>query len=107
MFGGLVGDFEDFAGDEAINICPVSVGNNTSANTNVGGAIGVMDPVLHQMIKNLKAPHFDDTAENWSIFIWEFNDYLQKLSPTKPILDVLKLRLFEDSMPEVLRAKLN
>ena len=62
-----------------------------------------MNPILHQLVRGLQAPKFDDTSENWPAFIWDFNAYLQRLSPIKKIEDAYKLHLFEDTMPASLK----
>ena len=66
----------------------------------------LMNPVMHQLVKNLKLPMFDDTVENWSSFMWDFQDYLEKVSPQEEISDSVKLRLFEDAMPAVLQLEI-
>jgi len=66
----------------------------------------LMNPIVHQMTRNLHTPKFDDTAENWPSFMWDFQEYCQKLSPTQPILDAYKLRLFEDAMPSTIKSEL-
>ena len=66
----------------------------------------LMSPVLQQMVKNLHAPRFDDTAENWPSCMWDFQEYLLKLCPNRPVDDVCKLRLFEDAMPATLEGEL-
>ena len=38
--------------------------------------------------------------------MWDFEEYLQKLSPTQPVADAYRLRLFEDAMPTTLRNEL-
>ena len=65
-----------------------------------------MTLVMQKMVKNLHAPRFDDTAENWPGFMWDFQEYLQKLSRMKPVDDACKLRLFEDAMPATLKGEL-
>ena len=65
-----------------------------------------MNPVMQQMTRNLQVPKFDDTAESWPSFMWDFQEFCQKLSPTHPILDAFKLRLFEDAMPATIRSEL-
>ena len=64
-----------------------------------------MNPILHQLVRGLQAPKFDDTSENWPAFIWDFNAYLQRLSPIKKIEDAYKLHLFEDTMPASLKKR--
>ena len=54
----------------------------------------LMNPVMHQLVKNLKLPLFDDTVENWSSFMWDFQDYLEKVSPQEEISDSDKVRAF-------------
>ena len=66
----------------------------------------LMNPVMHHMTRNLHAPKFDDSAENWPGFMWDFEEYCQKLSPSQPILDAYKLRLFEDALPVTLKNEL-
>jgi hypothetical protein len=66
----------------------------------------LMNPVMHHMTRNLQGPKFDDTAENWPGFMWDFQEYCQKLSPSQPILDPYKLRLFEDALPVTLKNEL-
>ena len=65
-----------------------------------------MNPILHQLVKGLQAPKFDDTSESWPAFIWDFNAYLQRLSPIQKIQDAYKLHLFEDTMPATLKSEI-
>ena len=67
---------------------------------------GSMNPILQQLVKGLQAPKFDDTAENWPAFIWDFNAYLQRLSPVNAIADAYKMHLFEDTMPATLKGEI-
>ena len=73
---------EEGYGNECL-IAPIGVAGGVGADDGLGAGFGGMDPVLHQMIKNLKAPKFDDTPENWPSFIYDFERYLKKLSPKK------------------------
>ena len=66
----------------------------------------LMNPVMHQLVKNLKMPTFDDTVESWAGFMWDFQDYLEKVSPQEEVADPVKLRLFEDAMPPVLQLEI-
>ena len=87
---------------DTCHICPVAQGDApTPSYINA-----FMTPVMHQMVKNLHAPRFDDSAENWPSFFWDFQEYLSKLSPIQKIDDSCKLRLFEDAMPATLKGEL-
>ena len=81
------------------HICPVGVGGGHTP----GATFGTVNRIMHQLVKGLQAPKFDDTAENWPGFIWDFNAYLQRLSPVSKIQDAYKLHLFEDTMPATLK----
>ena len=83
-------------------MCPVGVGEPDAI---LGGMIG-LNPVVHQMVKGLKVPMFDDLAESWPSFNWDFQDYLRKLSPTQEIPDEYKMRLFELAMPQTLKGEI-
>ena len=83
-------------------MCPLVIGD---AEANLGGLIG-LNPVVHQMVKGLKIPTFDDSAESWPSFNWDFQDYLRKLSPTQDIPEEYKMRLFELAMPQTLKGEI-
>ena len=100
MEGG--GPMEYWGAGNECRVCPVGV---VDPSANFGGFMG-MNPVMHQMVKNLKLPTFDDTAEAWPRFIWDFQDYLRKLSPTSEIPEECKLQLFEDALPHTLKDEL-
>jgi hypothetical protein len=101
--GGGVMDQTTVNHPDACHICPVGQGEAPPAPSYMNA---LMTPVLQQMVKNLHAPRFDDTAENWPGFMWDFHEYLQKLSPNRPVDDACKLRLFEDAMPATLKGEL-
>ena len=78
VFAGGEGADDDFEPGDTCLIAPVGVGGGGGVAENVGLGMGLVDPVLHQMMKNLKPPKFDDTPENWPSFIWDFERYLKK-----------------------------
>ena len=49
---------------------------------------------------------FDDAAEDWPSFMWDFREFLQKLSPTKEIADAYKLGLLEQAITPTLRGEI-
>ena len=67
---------------------------------------GLMNPILQQLVKNIQQPKFDDLVESWPSFMWDFNEYLRKLSPVSPVQGALKLALFEDAMPITLKGEI-
>ena len=102
VYGGYGGEID--GGGDGCHILAIGQGDAQPSDV-LGAGVGYMDPVMSQMIKNLKAPHFDERAENWPSFSWDFKEYLQILSPQKPILDAMKLRLFEEAMPPTLKGE--
>ena len=99
MFGGEVAEEDP---SDACLIAPVAAGGGGGLEN---GGLGI-DPVLHQMIKTIKAPKFDDTPEAWPSFIWDFERYLKKLSPKKEICNASKLHLLEECMPRTLQQEI-
>ena len=88
-------------GDEC-HICPVGVGDSQNAY-NFG--FGSVNPIIHQLVRNLKPPKFEDRAEDWPGFKWDFREYLAKLSPTRPIPDAYKLGLLEEALTPTLKGE--
>ena len=84
------------------HICPVGVGEPQNAY-NFG--FGSVNPIIHQLVRNLKPPKFEDRAEDWPGFKWDFKEYLTKLSPTRPIPDAYKLGLLEEALTPTLRGE--
>ena len=90
------------AGYHECHICPVGVGEPSNAY-NFGFGSG--NPIIHQLVRNLKPPKFEDRAEDWPGFKWDFKEYLQKLSPTRPIPDAYKLGLLEEALTPTLKGE--
>ena len=78
VFAGGEGVDDDFDPGDTCLIAPVGVVGGGGVAENAGLGLGLVDPVLHQMMKNLKPPKFDDAPENWPSFIWDFERYLKK-----------------------------
>ena len=93
---------QSYTSPDTCHICPVVQGDAPPPTY----MSALLSPVVHQMVKNLHAPRFDDTAESWPGFMWDFQEYLLKLSPMRPVDDTCKLRLFEDAMPATLKGEL-
>ena len=91
-------------GPDTCHVCPVGVGDGVSSTGDSFPML--MNPVMHQLVKNLKMPMFDDTVEGWASFMWDFQDYLEKVSPQEEIPDSVRLRLFEDAMPPTLQLEI-
>jgi hypothetical protein len=89
-------------GEHECHICPVGVGEPKNAQT---FGLGSMNPIIHQLVRNLKPPKFEDRAEDWPGFKWDFKEYLQKLSPTRPIPDAYKLGLLEEALTPTLKGE--
>ena len=89
-------------GEHECHICPVGVAGSQNAS-NFG--FGAVNPIMHQLVRNLKPPKFEDRAEDWPGFKWDFQEYLQKLSPTGPIPDAYKLRLLEEALAPTLKGE--
>ena len=59
----------------------------------LGLGLAALNPIMHHLAKGIKIPIFDDAVEDWPSFMWDFREFLQKLSPTKEIADAYKIRL--------------
>jgi hypothetical protein len=84
----------------------MAIGTGEANASNLGYGLGGINPIMHQLVRNLKAPKFEDSAEDWPSFMWDFKEYLAKLSPTKPIPDAYKLRLFEEALTQTLKGEI-
>ena len=90
-------------GDEC-RVCPVGVGQEGGAGLGLG--LAALNPIMHHLVKGIKIPMFDDAAEDWPSFMWDFREFLQKLSPAKEIADAYKLGLLEQAITPTLRGEI-
>ena len=90
-------------GDEC-RVCPVGVGQEGGAGLGLG--LAALNPIMHHLVKGIKIPMFDDAAEDWPSFMWDFREFLQKLSPGKEIADAYKLGLLEQAITPTLRGEI-
>ena len=90
-------------GDEC-RVCPVGVGQESGVGLGLG--LAALNPIMHHLVKGIKIPVFDDAAEDWPSFMWDFREFLQKLSPTKEIADAYKLGLLEQAITPTLRGEI-
>ena len=90
-------------GDEC-RVCPVGVGSDGEAGLGLG--LAGLNPIMHYLAKGIKIPMFDDAAEDWPSFMWDFREFLQKLSPGKEIADAYKLGLLEQAITPTLRGEI-